>query len=163
MKNEFVNELKSEVTEYGTALTEAGKLRIISVVSRLLGLFLLLFTIMLLVLFALSLGAVAIIHALSNHMPIWMAALILGAFYLVLIALTVVFRKQLFIHPFIHTMTKDVKTEEELEKKTMEADHQAQLQRVRIENRVDNATREFNFYMGFGLRLWNFIKSKFHK
>ena len=50
-----------------------------------------------------------------------------------------------------------------VEKKTMEADHQAQLQRVRIENRVDNATREFNFYMGFGLRLWNFIKSKFHK
>ena len=163
MKNEFVSELKSEVTDYGNALTEAGKLRLVSVVSRLLGLFLLIFTVMLLVLFTLSLGAVAIIHALSNHMPIWMAALCLGAFYIVLIVLTVVFRKQLFIHPFIHTMTQEIKTEEELEKKTVEADHLAELQRVRIENKVDNATRELTFYLGFGLRLWNFIKRKFHK
>ena len=155
MQNDSFDQFKTELTEYGSALSKAGKLRMVSIISRLLGLFLLILSLVLLVFAILSFGAVAIIHALSNHMPIWAAALIMGALYFLLIVITISCRKQLFIHPFIRL--------EELEKKTIEADYQADLRRIRIETQVENATREFTFYTKLVYRVWNFITGKFRK
>ena len=45
MENDFVSQVKSELTEYSKSLAEIGKLRLIGIVSRVLGLFLLILTV----------------------------------------------------------------------------------------------------------------------
>lgn len=163
MENEMVNQLKEEVTAYGKSVQRVGELRLVGVVSRIIGLFLLIFTIVLLVFALLSFGAVAIIAALANHMPIWAAALIMGGLYLVMIVVIIACRKQLFINPFILLMTKQIKTEEELNLKTVEAEHKMELNRVRIGGRVDDVTRKLDFYAGLATHIWNFLTSWLHK
>ena len=163
MENDVFEQIKQEVSTYGQSMGEVGRLRLVSVVSRVLGLFLLIFTIVLCVFALLAFGAVAAIHALSACMPIWAASLIIGSIYIVLIAVTIMCRKQLFINPFIHLMDKQVHTEEELALKTMEAEHKAELQRVRMECQVENATRELDFYANLLSRAWNFITGKLRR
>ena len=96
MANDVIDQLKKDAKAYGESISEVSKLRIIGIVSRVMGLFLLMITIVLLVFALLSFGAVAIINALSNHMPIWAAALIMGAMYLLLIIITFICRIPLF-------------------------------------------------------------------
>lgn len=163
MENEFIDLIKKEVSSYGAAVGKAGQLKLIGIVSRVLGLFLLIFTIILLVSALLSFGAVAIIALLAKHMPIWAASLIMGSLYLVLIGIAYACRKPLFIHPFIQLMTKQVHSEEELALKTMEAEHEVELQRVKMETRLDNATRDLNFMLTLIGRIWRFISGKIHK
>lgn len=159
MENEFFNQIKEEVTEYGKSVGNVGKLRLIGIISRVLGLFLLIFTVVLCVLALFTFGAVAVIDILAHYMPVWAAALIIGGAYVVLIIIALVCRKQLFIHPFIKLLTKQITTEEELALKTMEAEHKAEIQRVRIECQVENATRELDFYAGLLSRAWEAFKA----
>ena len=157
MENDFVQQAKDELTGLGQSFADVSKLRLVGVVSRILGLFLLIFTVVLLVLALLSFGAVAVINALSNHMPIWAAALILAGVYSVLIAVTIALRKPLFIHPFIRLMTQQCKTQEELDVETLKAEHKLELRTVRIENNIENATRGLNMFANTVGRVWNFI------
>lgn len=163
MANELVDQIKKEVSTYGASLGEVGKLRVIGIVSRVLGLFLLIFTVVLLALALLSFGAVAIIHALSNHMPLWAASLIIGAMYFLLLVLVILCRKALFVNPFIRLMTKQIATEEELERKTVEAEHQVELQTMRLSNQVETATQSISMAFGLVKRIWQFIVSKKRK
>ena len=163
MENEFFNQVKSEVTEYGKMVGAAGKLRLIGIISRVLGLFLLILTVILCALALFTFGAVAVIDVLANYMPVWAASLIIGSTYIVLIVIAIVCRKQLFIHPFIKLLTKQIRSEEELAIKTLEAEHKAELQRVHIESRIENATRELDFYASLLTRAWDAIKRLFRK
>ena len=163
MENEFFNQIKTEVTEYGKSVGEVGKLRLISILSRMLGLFLLILTVVLCALALFTFAAVAIIDILANYMPVWSAALLIGSTYIVLIAIAIVCRKQLFIHPFIKLLSKQITTEEELAFKTMEAEHKAELQQVRMQCHVENATRELDFYAGLLSRAWDALKGLLHK
>lgn len=163
MANELVDQIKKEVSTYGASLGEVGKLRVIGIVSRVLGLFLLIFTVVLLALALLSFGAVAIIHALSNHMPIWAASLIIGAMYFLLLVLAILCRKALFVNPFIRLMSKQIATEEELERKTVEAEHQVELQTMRLSNQVETATQSISMAFGLVKRIWQFIVSRKRK
>ena len=163
MENEILEQLKNELTDYGKSMGEVGRLRLIGIVSRVLGLFLLIFTLVLCVLALFSFGAVAAIDAMSAYMPVWAAALIIGGVYIVLIIIAIAFYKPLSIHPFIKLLSKEIQTEEELALKTMEAEHQAELQRVRMECHVENATRELKFYMNLFSRVWNLITGKIRK
>lgn len=163
MENELFEEVKKEVTACGEAVGEVGKLRLINLVSRLLGLFLLIFTIVLLVSALFTFGAVAAIDILSTYMPTWAASLLIGSIYLVLIALVLAFKKQLFIHPFIRLMSKQINTEEELALKTMEAEHKAEIQYIRLETRVESATRELNIYANLISRIWSWVSGKLTK
>lgn len=163
MENEILEQLKNELTDYGKSMGEVGRLRLIGIVSRVLGLFLLIFTLVLCVLALFSFGAVAAIDAMSAYIPVWAAALIIGGVYIVLIIIAIAFYKPLFIHPFIKLLSKEIQTEEELALKTMEAEHQAELQSVRMECHVENATRELNFYMNLFSRVWNLITGKSRK
>ena len=163
MENEIFEQIKSELTEYGKSVGEVGRLKLIGIISRVLGLFLLIFTLLLCVLALFTFGAVAAIDAMSAYMPVWAAALIIGSAYIVLIIIAIACRKQLFIHPFIKQLSKEISTEEELALKTMEAEHQVELQNVRIECQVENATRELNFYMNLFSRVWNLITGKLRK
>lgn len=163
MENEFFNEIKNEVTEYGKSVGDVGKLHLIGIISRVLGLFLLIFTIVLCVLALFTFAAVAIIDILANYMPVWAAALIVGSAYIVLIAISLACRKQLFINPFIKLLSKQINTEEELALKTMEAEHKAELQQVRMQCHVENATRELDFYASLVTRAWNAITGLLRK
>ena len=163
MENEFFNQVKNEVTEYGKSLGKVGKLRLIGIISRVLGLFLLIFTIVLCALALFTFGAVAAIDIMAAYMPVWAAALIVGSVYLLLIVVAILCRKPLFINPFIKLLSKQIKSEEELALKTLEAEHQAQMRQVRIQYQVENATRELDFYAGLLSRAWEAIKGLLHK
>ena len=163
MENEVFNQLKNELSSYGKSVGEVGRLRLIGIVSRVLGLFLMIFTIVLCALALLTFGAVAAIDAMSTVMPVWAAALIISSVYVLIIAIAIVCRKPLFIHPFIALMAKQIRSEEELALKTMEAEHQAEIERIKIECQVENATRELNLYASLFSRIWSFITGKIRK
>ena len=163
MENELFEEVKKEVTACGEAVGEVGKLRLIDLVSRLLGLFLLIFTIVLLLSALFTFGAVAAIDILSNYMPTGAASLLIGSIYLVLIAVVLAFKKQLFIHPFIRLMSEQINTEEELALKTLEAEHKAEIQYIRLETKVESATRELNIYANLISRIWSWLSGKLTK
>ena len=163
MEKDFFESLKQELTACGKSLGEVGRLRLIGIVSRILGLFLLIFTVVLCVFALLAFASVAALNAMTNVMPLWAAALILGAGYILLIIVVIACRKPLFIHPFIRLMTKQLRSEEELALKIMEAEHQAELDYLHIENRVENATREVNFYIAFIGRAWSWLSGLLHK
>ena len=163
MEKDFFESLKQELTACGKSLSEVGRLRLIGIISRILGLFLLIFTVVLCVFALLAFASVAALNAMTNVMPLWAAALILGAGYILLIIVVIACRKPLFIHPFIRLMSKQLRSEEELALKTLEAEHQAELDYLHIENRVENATREVNFYIAFIGRAWSWLSALFHK
>lgn len=157
MENNFWDSLKKEIVSCGQSYGEVGKLRLIGIISRILGLFLLIFTVILLLFALLAFGAVAALHAMTNVMPLWAAALLLGAGYIILIVVVIALRKPLFIHPFIRLMSKQLRSEEELALKTLEAEHQVELDYLRIENRVETATREMNLYIAIIGRVWGWL------
>lgn len=163
MENEFFNQVKEEVTEYGKSVGRVGKLRLIGIVSRVLGMFLLIFTVVLCVLALFTFGAVAAIDAMSACMPVWAAALIISSAYIALIVIAIACRKPLFIHPFIKLLSKQIRSEEELALRIMEAEHKAELQQVRMQCQVENATRELDFYAGMISRAWKYIKGLLRK
>ena len=158
MENEFINQVKEEVTDYGKSAGKLCQLRLTGLVSRILGRFLLIFTIVLLVFALMSFGAVAAIDAMSAYMPVWAAALIMAGIYLLLVVIAYVCRRPLFINPFIKMLSKEISTEEELVMKTVEAEHEMDMQRVRLECHVNEATREVTFYMNLVSRIWSMFK-----
>lgn len=160
MENDFVSQVKSELTEYSKSLAEIGKLRLIGIVSRVLGLFLLILTVVLCAIGLFAFASVAAINALTACMPLWAAALIVGAVFLLLIILAIVCRKPLFVHPFIRLMSNQIRSEEELALRTIEAENNAQLQRVKMECRVQNATQQFHFLTSLIGRIWNLFVKK---
>ena len=158
MNNPFFTQIKNELAEYGQTVGKIGQLRLIGLISRLLGLFLLIFTVVLCVMAFLAFCAVAAIDALAFYMPVWAAALIVGAAYMLLLIIAVVCRKPLFINPFIRVLSGQLKSEEELEDETVEAEHKLEMQRVRVECEVENATREVVFYTTILSRWWSIFK-----
>ena len=160
MENDFVSQVKSELTEYSKSLAEIGKLRLIGIVSRVLGLFLLILTVVLCAIGLFAFASVAAINALTACMPLWAAALILGAVFLLLIILAIVCRKTLFVHPFIRLMSNQIRSEEELALRTIEAENNAQLKRVKMECRVQNATQQFHFVTSLIGKIWNLFVKK---
>lgn len=163
MANGFFNQVKGELTEYSKALGTVGRLRLIGIISRVLGLFLLILTVVLCALALFTFGAVAAIDAMSACMPVWAAALIIGCSYIVLIILAIVCRKPLFVHPFIKLMTKQIKSEEELALRIIEAEHAVDLQNTRMQCQIENATREWDFYVNLFSRLRDLIRKIFRK
>ena len=158
MEAELLDKIKDEATNYGKALGQAGKLHLIGIVSRVLGLFLLIFTLILCVLALFTFGAVAAIDAMSAHMPVWAAALIIGSAYLVLTVVVILARKPLFVHPFIALLSKQlVSTEEELKLETMKAEHAVELQQVKIQAEVESATQRVNVVLSLLSRLWAMV------
>lgn len=162
MDQDVIGQIKNEVRTYGQSLGEVGKLRLIRLISRVLGLFLLMFIVLLLVFGLLSFAAVAILDTLSNHMPLWAAALALGGLYLLLIAIVIACRKPLFIHPFIRLMSTEIKTEEELALMTIEAEHKVEMQSMRLDNQITGAVQYLNLIFSLAGRIWRFIRGGKH-
>ena len=105
MENEFLNEVQNDVKAYAQTLTTVGKLRLVGGISRVVGMFLFILTLILLVFAVTAFCAVAAISWLSFYMPIWAAALAVGALYVVAIILIIILRKKLFINPFVRLLS----------------------------------------------------------
>ena len=164
MESELFEKIKEEAKVYGRAIGHVGQLRLIGLVSRILGLFLLIFTVVLCVLALFTFGAVAAIDAMSNCMPVWAASLIVGSAYILIIIVAVLCRRQLFVHPFIALMSKQLlNTQEELDMETLKAEHEVELHTVRLETRIENATRELDFYATILSRAWDAVKRLFNR
>jgi len=164
MENEVLEQIKQEATDFGKALGRAGRLHLIGLVSRVLGLFLLIFTVVLCVLALFTFGAVAAIDMMAACMPVWAAALIVSSAYLIIIIVAVLCRKPLFIHPFIALLSKQlIGTQEQLDIETLKAEHEVELHTVRMETRIENAALELNFYANLLTRIWTALKSRFTK
>lgn len=164
MENGLLEKIKEEFSVYGKALGNAGRLRLIGAVSRVLGLFLLIFTIVLCSLALFTFIAVAATDAMAQCMPLWAAALIISCAYIVIIIAAVVCRRRLFIHPFIALLSKQlIGTQEQLDIATLKAEHEVEMQTVKLETRIDNATRELNFYTSLLARVWGWFSGRLRK
>ena len=128
MDNNYIDQVQTDLKAYIKTQTTIGKLRLIGGISRVLGIFLLALTIILLLFALLSFLAVSAISALSSVLPLWTAALIITAFYFVLICIAIICRKQLFINPFVRRLSQiffareKQEMEEELLRKEAEND-----------------------------------------
>lgn len=105
MDSEFADQVQNDVRAYAETNTVLAKLRLVGGISRVLGLFLLLLTVILIVFALLAFGSVAAVAALSYHLPIWAATLIIGSVYILLLAGVIIFSKQLFINPFVRKLS----------------------------------------------------------
>jgi len=158
MFSELIEQLKGEAIRYGKAVGKVGQLRLIGIISRVLGLFLLILNVSLCVLALCAFGAVAAIDALSAYLPVWAAALIVGSFYLLLIIIAICARKPLFIHPFIALLSKQIiHTQDELELETFKAEKDVEMENIRIETNVNNAVNEFHFITDLISGFWKIL------
>ncbi|MBQ7631822.1 MAG: hypothetical protein IJS82_03565 [Paludibacteraceae bacterium] len=101
MANEFINQVKADASAYLKTQTIVSKLRIVGALSKVLGLFLLLLTIILLAFGVAAFGGVAAVIGLSRYMPMWAAALVMGGIFILVAIIIYAFRKKLFINPFV--------------------------------------------------------------
>jgi len=142
--------MKNELTDYGIALGQIGKLKLIGLISRVLGLFLMIFTVVLCLLALFTFGAVAAIDAMAAYMPVWVAALIISCAYIILIAVAILCRKPLFVNPFISLLSKHViTTEQELELATIKAEYE-----------VERQVSQFSLYASIITRVWKWFAAK---
>ena len=154
MEKTFFEQLKEELLIAAKAVGNVGRLRLVAIVSRILGLFLLIFTLVLCIFALLAYGSVAAINALSACMPVWSSALIMVGVFVILMLIAIALRRTLFINPFIRLMTDQlIASEEQLALKEVHAVHEAELEAVRMQTRVENATRELNFYVSLYRRI----------
>lgn len=128
MDNNYLDQVQTDLKAYVKTQTTIGKLQLVGGISSILGIFLLALTIILLLFALLSFLAVSAISALSIALPLWASALIMAAFYLLLILIAIVCRKQLFINPFVRRLSQiffareKQEMEEELLRKEAEND-----------------------------------------
>lgn len=106
MDNNYLDQVQTDLKAYVKTQMTIGKLQLVGGISRILGIFLLALTIILLLSALLSFLAVSAISALSIALPLWASALIMAAFYLLLILIAIVCRKQLFINPFVRRLSQ---------------------------------------------------------
>ena len=125
MDNNYLDQVQTDLKAYVKTQMTIGKLQLVGGISRILGIFLLALTIILLLFALLYFLAVSAISALSIALPLWASALIMAAFYLLLILIAIVCRKQLFINPFVRRLSqiffareKQEMEEEQLRKET---------------------------------------------
>ena len=106
MDNNYLDQVQTDLKAYVKTQMTIGKLQLVGGISRILGIFLLALTIILLLFALLSFLAVSAISALSIALPLWASALIMAVFYLLLILIAIVCRKQLFINPFVRRLSQ---------------------------------------------------------
>ena len=112
MENPFIDQVKADASAYLNTQSLLSRLRIVGGLSRVLGLFLLTLRIVLLLFGFIAFCGVAAVIGLSYCMPLWAAALLISAVFVLLILLAFFFRKQLFINPFVAILSKHLFAEE---------------------------------------------------
>ena len=81
------------------------RLSLLEKLSKVLGLILLALVMLLLVFAVLSFAALALVFVVAQWLPTWSAFLIVGALFLLLMVLALVFRRQWFINPMIGALS----------------------------------------------------------
>ena len=105
MDNQLYQKLVDEIKSYLQVRYDLVRLSVLEKMSKILGLVLVTFVVILLIFVFLSLGAVALSILLSKWLPTWSAFLIVGALVLVMIASAIIFREKWFINPIIGALS----------------------------------------------------------
>ncbi len=105
MDNQLYQKLVDEIKSYLQVRYDLVRLSVLEKMSKILGLVLVTFVVILLIFVFLSLGAVALSILLAQWLPTWSAFLIVGALVLVLMALTIIFREKWFLDPLVRTLS----------------------------------------------------------
>lgn len=114
------NQLLADAKRYLNTRFDLLLLGLLEKLSRIIGLILLVIVGILLVFAAIAYGGLALAFVLSQWIPLWAACLIMGAVFIVLLVLAIVFRKQWFINPMVAALSGIIfaPTEEEPEQVT---------------------------------------------
>ena len=96
---------QEDVQEWVKTRYTLTKLRLTGVISRLLGMVLMLVSIIFLIFASLIFGSIAAISALADCMPVWAASLIFVGLFIAMIVCVIGLRKQLFINPFVRKVS----------------------------------------------------------
>ena len=164
-KHEFQDtkeHILSEVQTYAKAEYELARLRIIHSVSHVVGSLLLTICIILVAFAVISFVAAAAVFALSQHLPMWAACLIIGGIYLLMIPLLIGLGKFLFVDPIIKKLS-GLKDTEALQCATLRAEGRAAVQRERIRSHVRLVQAIYNHYTQLAQTVWNTLRSIFSK
>ena len=159
-KNELqdkTEQILSEVETLAKAEYEVARLKVIDNSSRLVGSLLLTICIILVAFAVLSFFAAAAVFALALCVPAWAACLIVGAVYLLLIPVLI-----LFVDPIVRKLS-GLKNSEELQLESLRAEGRAAVQRERLNGYVRFAKAMYNHYVNLAQTAWNFIRGLFRK
>jgi len=158
MKSRIVSEVETYVkSEY-----ELARLQIIDKASHLVGSLLLVICIILIAFAVMASCAVAAVVALAQVVPTWLACLIVGVAYLLLIPILVVFAQGLFVNPIVKKLS-GIRNCQELKCETLRAEGHAAVQRERMGFHVRAIQETFNRYSQLASMAWNFVRRLFKK
>ncbi len=101
MDNPQYQKLYDDAKAYINTRCDLLRLSLLEKISKVLGLILLALVMLLLLFAVLSFAALALVFVVAQWLPTWSAFLIVGAMFLLLMVLALVFRRQWFINPMI--------------------------------------------------------------
>lgn len=105
MENLQYQKLLDDTKAYLNTRYDLLRLSLLEKLSKVLGLILLALVMLLLVFAVLSFAALALVFVVAQWLPTWSAFLIVGALFLLLMVLALVFRRQWFINPMIGALS----------------------------------------------------------
>ena len=155
-------QILSEVEEFAKAEYEVARLKVIENASQIVGSLLLTICLILIAFAVLAFCAAAAVLALAQCLPAWVACLIVGAVYLLLIPILIACSKPLFVNPLVNKLS-GIKNVEELKYETLRAEGRAAVQRERMSGYVRFAEAIINHYTQLAQTAWNAVRSLFKK
>lgn len=106
MNTEEYNTLLKDAKTYLNTRYDLLRLELLEKLSRIIGLILLALVIVLLVFGAFAFFGMALVFLLSKVVPLSLSCCILGGVFLLVIALTYLFKEQWFINPIVRQLSK---------------------------------------------------------
>jgi hypothetical protein len=155
-------QILSEVETYAKAEYELARLQVIDNTSRVVSTLLLTICIILVVFAVLSFCASAAVFAMAQYIPTWVACLIVGGVYLLLIPVLIICSKSLFTDPIVQKLS-GFKNIEELKYETLRAEGRAAVHRERMNGHVRFAQAMYAHYTNLLQTAWNTIRNLFNK
>lgn len=150
MENENKSQVLTEVQSYVKSEYDIVRLKVTKRASLISGALLLIICVLFLAFLMIVSLAVGGTLALLEVMPAWAVFLIMGAIFMVLIAVLLLCSKLIFVNPIVRVLS-DNQSLDDLETESLRAEGNAALQRERLNNRVnavqtaiDEYTQVFN-------------------
>lgn len=105
LTDEQYQKLLADSRAYLNTQYDLLRLGLLEKLSKVIGLVLFALVAVLLIFAILGFGAVTLAYVLAQWLPLWASFLIIGSFFLILLVLTIVLRKQWFINPMVAALS----------------------------------------------------------
>lgn len=116
MENSEYKKLVEDGKKYLETRVSLLKLDLLDKLSQIIGIIVLVLIVALLLMTALAFFAAAAVGALCNLMPMWVACVIVGSLFVILIVLCIAFQTKWFVNPIIRRLSGIIFPEETEEK-----------------------------------------------